>query len=491
MKNEQRQNNPIPTSARNYVWIAALATIVQFVLFKYFYPYPDFFGDSYTYIEAAMHRDTVSIRPIGYSVFLLLIHGISDSGMFLALIQYLLMQAACFYLFLTLLRFYRPSKIVQRILFVFLFLNPVSLYMCNYVSSDALFISLSLVWIVELIRMTFRQTWWRATLQLILLAMILGLRFTALYYPLIFVLAILLSGKNILFKSVAIAGCFIVIAIGITVARQETYRQTGVAMFSPFSAWQVANNALIAYTHIPAGEAGRPPQECRELDSMVRTYIDTTSPARRIKISSLGSQFMWEETSPLKRFTYSYMQKNNCSYFLAWNRVAPVFSKYGYFLIRQHPIAFTWYYLWPSARHFLLPPLEILWYYNEGKEEISPVAKDWFGLDSTHVKVRYPNIQRWILYPLTWLNFFVNLFFVLTTILFLLAKDLRHRAPAFFRSYLLVGAYFVANACFSIFAAPNELRYQLLPLILLFSFSLACIPFLFARRSSSSAVASA
>ena len=168
------------------------------------------------------------------------------------------MQAACLYLFLTLLRFYRPSKIVQRILFAFLLLNPVSLYMCNYVSSDALFISLSLVWIVELIHMTVRQTWWRTTLQLVLLAMILGLRFTALYYPLISVVAILLSGRNILFKTAAIAGCFLVIAIGITVTRQETYRQTGVSMFSPFSAWQVANNALIAY----ASYAGRQRPAC-------------------------------------------------------------------------------------------------------------------------------------------------------------------------------------------------------------------------------------
>ena len=45
--------------------------LLQFIVFKLLYPFPDFFSDSYSYMEAAALHMDVNIWPIGYSKFLL------------------------------------------------------------------------------------------------------------------------------------------------------------------------------------------------------------------------------------------------------------------------------------------------------------------------------------------------------------------------------------------------------------------------------------
>src|SRR5450631_4302573 len=69
-------------------------SIVLFVIFKIFYPYPDFFGDSYSYIYAAKEKLNINIWPIGYSKFLEVFHAITHSDLALVGFQYFSMQIA-------------------------------------------------------------------------------------------------------------------------------------------------------------------------------------------------------------------------------------------------------------------------------------------------------------------------------------------------------------------------------------------------------------
>jgi len=46
------------------------------------------------------------------------------------------------------------------------------------------------------------------------------------------------------------------------------------------------------------------------------------------------------------------------------------------------------------------------------------------------------------------------------------------RHPSFTASLKVASAYLFANACFNIFASPSVFRYQVLPLILLFIFTI-------------------
>ena len=176
---KKTQNNLLPGSSGRYTfwWFIPSALVLVWALFKWAYPFPDFFVDSYTYIQAAADHDSISVRPIGYSLFLRLVHSISTKDLFLVTIQYALVQSASLYLFFSLRRCFGLSAGTQRILLAFILLDPLVLYVSNCVSSDALFTALSLVWIAGLLGLIRRPSWRRLAGGSILLAMIFTIRY--------------------------------------------------------------------------------------------------------------------------------------------------------------------------------------------------------------------------------------------------------------------------------------------------------------------------
>src|SRR5579863_1726354 len=116
---------------KKYRSIFFVAMVVGWIVFKCCYPYPDFFTDSYTYIQAAADQDAVSYRPIGYSLFLRLVHGVWRSDTFLVTIQFLLVQLSCWRLFALLVRRCGPGAGVQVMIAIFLAFNPLVYYLCN------------------------------------------------------------------------------------------------------------------------------------------------------------------------------------------------------------------------------------------------------------------------------------------------------------------------------------------------------------------------
>src|SRR6266567_2824586 len=127
------KRKPIFMTARTTL-VAGLAMAGVWIVFKHFYPYADFFTDSYSYIQAAAQKDIIDYRPIGYPIFLRLVHGVSHSDTFLVTVQYAGVQLASLALYVRLERWCRPPVWVQRLLLVFLVFNPVMPYTCNYVS---------------------------------------------------------------------------------------------------------------------------------------------------------------------------------------------------------------------------------------------------------------------------------------------------------------------------------------------------------------------
>src|SRR5258708_29795165 len=117
---------------RRNLLAAGSAMIGVWIIFKHFYPYADYFTDSYSYIQAAASKDSIDYRPIGYSIFLRLVHGVSASDTFLVTLQYVLVQSASLVLCIRLQRLCRPARWVQRLILIFLVLNPVIPYTCNY-----------------------------------------------------------------------------------------------------------------------------------------------------------------------------------------------------------------------------------------------------------------------------------------------------------------------------------------------------------------------
>lgn len=459
------------------ILITGSAMVAVWIVFKCFYPYADYFTDSYSYIQAAAGKDSIDYRPIGYSIFLRLVHGVSASDTFLVTLQYVLVQTASLVLYVRLEKLCHPVRWVKLLILTFLVLNPVIPYTCNYISSDALFIALSLLWLDLLIGIILRPSWGILWLQLLLLALIFNIRYVALYYPAVAAIAFFLMRKDLLFKVVGITTSLAVVLAGIFYIKSITRQQTGAPIFSAFSGWQIANNAIHIYPYLPVDTQGLPSPESKILAGYVKVYFDEMGPELLKRGPSATTSYMWERGSPLHQYMYAYQKQHSLSYFIAWNRVAVVLTEYGYHLVRKHPLAFCRYYLWESAKSYFYTPLDVYAIYNEGNKDVDVVAKNWFNYKSTRLQVNSATIQGRLLGWIPALYIILNVVNVVAVLLFLRVRQLRQLHPEFTLCLKLICAYLLANAVFCIFAVPTVLRYQVLPVILLFVFTVYAVHF--------------
>ena len=449
----------------------------EWILFKWFYPYADYFTDSYTYIHAAWQGDAISYRPIGYSLFLRAVHLLSHSDTFLVTLQYALVQGACLGLFGMLVKRCGLRGTAARIVLAFLVLDPAVPWLCNFVSSDALFMGSSLIWITLLVAMTREPSWWRLCLQALLLLAIFNLRYAALFYPAVSALSFLLMRKraSTRFKAagiVASTGAVLVCTLWI---KRITYKETGAEVFSAFSGWQIASNVMNLYPFIPVDTTGFPSPECRELAGYVHSYFSKVGPSVLSGGMRATTDYLWLPDAPLHVYMKAVRSRQGTDYYTAWNRVSPVFSRYGFSVIRRHPAAFVRYYMCPSAGTFFLPPLAEFEAYNDGRVTVDPIARDWFGYPGVDVKVRSCSAPKRVFTPVRWFYLAFNIAFAVTTVLFLCSKRCRDGNPVFTGCLELVAMYVLSNACFGIFASPSILRYQVLTMTLLFLFTVSGI----------------
>jgi len=462
--------------------MAGAAIIVQFTIFKICYPFADYFNDSYTYIDSAANHHAMSVRPIGYSRFLELVHLITTSDTIVVFLQYLIMQLGALLLFFTVRYFFPLPKKAGNWLFGILLFNPVILYISNYISSDAIFVGFCLFWFVTLIWLINRPRWIQLVPVAGLLFIVFSVRYAALYLPAIALLALLLSRRNWLFILTGITVTVLPLVIEYQRVKYVTKKETGTAVFSAFSGWMAANNALHMYPYIEVRNEDFSSPECKALNQIVKQYFDTV-PASALPYPYARVNLLWGSNSPLKTYMYAVeKQKKLNGYFDAWHAVAPVFLEYSSQLIRRHPIAYARYFMWPNAREYCLPTLESLLSYNEMRTTVDSTAIKWFRYKSERVAALNPRIQAKLLSPVPWLFLFVNIIFC-GLLAFILVKRRQYSiSPALMRTLLLAGAFWIINFCFSTYAAPIVFRFLLFPMIIYCTFSVVMINVIVSRR---------
>lgn len=462
--------------------MAGAAIIVQFMLFKLCYPFADYFNDSFTYIDAAEHHHAMSVRPIGYSRFLELIHLITSSDTVVVFLQYLTMQLGALLLFFTIRYFFPVSKTAGKWLFGILLFNPLILYISNYISSDGLFAGLSLIWFAQLIWIINRPRWIQLVPLAGLLFVIFSLRYTAIYLPAIALVALLLSSRNWLFKLTGIAVTVLPLFMEYQRVKYVTQKETGTAVFSAFSGWSAANNALHMYPYIKVRNEDFSSPECKALNTVVKQYFDTVPPPE-LPYPRVTVKYMWGSIGPLKTYMRAVEKQEKIkNYFDAWHAVAPVFLQYSNQLIRKHPVAYVRYFMWPNAKEYCLPPLESLLSYNEMRTTVDSTAIKWFHYKSEKVAALNPTIQARILSPIPWLFLFVNIALGLLLPLVIIKRKHYALPPGLIRTLLLVGVFWVTSFCFFVYAAPTLIRYLFFPMIIYSAFLLTIISIMIKNR---------
>jgi hypothetical protein len=484
---------------RRRLLIALTGMILQFVIFKFLYPFPDFFSDSYSYIYAAYAHLDVSIWPIGYSKFLAAFHTLTHSDTALVAFQYLFLELAALYFYFTILFLFHADKATRITLFVFLFFNPLFLYLSNYVSSDSLFAALSLWWLSELVWIINRPRLYQVFTQGVLLFLCFTFRNNAYYYPFIAVAAFLLSCQRPLTK---LTGCLfgpLLILPFVLHTRAITKEITGTAQYSLFTGWQLANNALYIRDKVQIDTARFPSVETSELDLVAREFfrkIPHDVGFRDYLESSTGNFYIIRSDAPLREFARTYAHKtqgrhegNNpvmekYSGAAAWGRASSIFAQYGIYLIRTHPLAFARYFLLPNMLNYFLPPLEKLEVYNLGLDNIPPSVADWFGLPETELQSVSKRAQGGVLYIYPFLFLWLNIQVLASFGWFFVSKQYQKLQPGKSKTLLLAGLFWIANFSFTLLATINVFRYQVVPMILYIASSLLLLEQFAKKRST-------
>jgi hypothetical protein len=457
---------------RQQTFVLAAILALEFSCFKLFYPFPDFFGDSYNYIDAAINNLDVNIWPIGYSKFLQAFHWITNSAFLLVFFQYFSLEAALFYLYQTIVRCCPTGRQSRIIILLFFFFNPLNLYVANYVSSEALFLALSLVWLTELLWTIYKPNWYHLLLLSVVFFIAFTLRYNAMYYPLIAVAGIVVSRLSIFEKVIGIClGPALVIPF-IIFSSNAAKELSGVPQFPPiYGGWQWGNNALYFREYIQEDSTAFPTLQTAALDRIARNYFRKEPLVYRDLAPYVGNFFIKERRAPLRQYIVKYYRSSES--IVAWAKAAPAFKEYGIWLIKRHPLAFARYYLLLNTKNYLFPPLEKLTLYNLGEAEVDPSAATWFGFTSTEITSIFPTTFQGtllIFYPFLFL--FLNFYYCRSLYMFIRQKGLRRAPRPFVHTVALISLLLLINFCFSIFANIIAFRYQLFPMFVLLVFSL-------------------
>ncbi|HTI10327.1 MAG TPA: MauE/DoxX family redox-associated membrane protein [Puia sp.] len=456
---------------RRFLIFAMVAILLQWGLFRLFYPFPSFFfTDSFAYLHAAAFNLDAHVWPIGYSKFLRVFNTFFHSDTALVSFQYLFLQACSLYFFATVTYCFRPSKPVSIILFSLLIINPLFLYLANSVSSDALFTGLSLCWIAQLMRMIGHPSRRGIFIHATLLALLFTLRYTAIYYPFIGLVAILFSAYTLKEKLLAITLPLLLVGGFMLYTANAMHTLTGVEKFSPFSGWQLANNALymMGPDRLPPPASQQVPPQFRELNGRVRSYFDSAKTEKTLFDSLYpGIFYLWSPKSPLAGYQGLEARRDSAASWLkGWATNSVLYADYGSWLIRRHPLAYAQYYCWPNLQRYAFPPLEFMERYNCGMDTVDRLAAAWFRYKDQRVKTFSVAAQASILAPYPFLNMLINLLLLGMFGLFFTTKAARNADPVFFRQMVMAGSVWLIHLAFSIVAAPVVLRYQVFPMIL-------------------------
>jgi hypothetical protein len=467
---------------RRLLIIILTGITVEFVLFKLLYPFPDFFSDSYSYIYAAVIHSDVNIWPIGYSKFLQWFPWITRSHLGLVAFQYYFLELSAAYLFFTLQYFHPLRWVLRNALVVFLFFNPLLLYIANYVTSDALFISISLLWFTQLIWIMQKPRPQQVIIQGILLLLAFTIRYNAMYYPVIAAFAFLISRHRTWAKVAGLLIGPLLILPFILHSRTAAKELTGTAQFPLLGGWQWGNNALYMREFVEVDSNAFPSTETAALDRIARNFFRTVPPDQRDLPNYVANYFIRQGNSPLKIYLHQkYPTRSEFGNLVAWGKASPVFGEYGKFIIKQSPFAFARHYLLVNTKNYLLPPLEKLELYNLGADSIWHRGQSWFELPTPKIRVANKYMQGALLLPFPLLFLLLNVFFGIVLVQLLRRQRFEAGGPGFAQIILMVTAFFILNFAFSVFANIIVIRYQVLPMILLATFSLLSLEYLLSR----------
>lgn len=475
---------------RQFLWFAAIVSIIQFAVFKYFFPFAHYIhGDSFVYIQAASANQDINTHLIGYSRFLRLFSVFSSSDVVLTSLQYLMAQASGLFFLLTIFYFHNIGRVMRYILVILMVVNPMFLYIANMISSDCLFMSLSLLWFSLLLWILHKPSKLVIVLHTIVIAFAFTVRYNALVYPGIAVLVFLFAKIPVYKKAVGIVSFLVLCGLFVAYTGNKFKELTGTWQFSPFSGWQAANNAMYTYRYVDSADRKPVPKRFYALDSTIRDYFDKHRDIKKFPIEEIKAStfYMWTPGLPL----YAYRDKvfidkkdTLATDLKMWSSMGPLYKDYGTWIIKQYPLKFAQHFVGPNFIKYYAPPAEFMEFYNGGNDSVGQNAVTWFRYSNAHVYSRIKDPKAYILeiYPVV--TGMMNVMLFCSLVCYVWLGGIKNKGRMRLSMGLVLTVWFL-NALFTIISSPAAIRLQAFPILLETTFALILVDWLFSLAKSS------
>ncbi len=289
---------------------------------------------------------------MGYSHYIQLIHLVSPSFTALYVFSFILNAFACICFIFSVKYLLNISNKVPFYLFIaFAILSPSLLFSSNYLMSDGLFCSLTMLWLTSGLWLVKRRNWWLMVVHLALLIFIYSTRYVGLaYVPIsmgIILLSFLNSGKkNKLWEYSLILLPIILITITHSNIKEKYKAVFKVDTISPFGGWQLLNNVSTILPEIREMEASKiKGGKERELHQILMQFPDSVY----TEANMLTTNQMWSKMLPPKQYLFFQMQEMQMPYSLAWAKVGVTFERYAKQIIKMYPWRYFTHYIIPST----------------------------------------------------------------------------------------------------------------------------------------------
>jgi hypothetical protein len=468
---------------RVMLYLSAIAVVTQFIVFKYLYPFANYiYDDSFQYLQEAASNPVISTHPVGYARFLRFISIFTYSDTILTTMQYLLLQASSLFFLFTLFYFHKTGKWLQYVLIGFVAINPLLLQLANLVSRDALFASLSIIWLALMLWIIHKPSSKVIIWHALVVFLAFSIRYQAIIYPFIALLAFYLSSIPLRKKLAGASIGIILCALFFCYQGFLFKKRTGHWQPAPLFGWLLANNAIYAYKHVPYKERKPVASQYKALDKSVRRYLNSTMNVMHYpwEINEADDVFLWQLASPLLLYADTLFKQSNdtlASQEKKWATMSQQYGAYGKYIIEKYPLQYLKYFAGIGAKKYFSPPVEYLELYNNGKKEVPDLAKNWFRYKSNTVFTRTDNK------PATFINFYTYFHFIMNTILFFgllyyfILKGWQTN-KTFHKSLLLTAGVWLTNAVFTILLTTSALRLNTFPIILSTTLTLTLIDWL-------------
>ncbi|MBC9931766.1 hypothetical protein [Chitinophaga qingshengii] len=447
-----------------------LISTLKAIIFKRFYPDLDFTSDTAFYVSAAIKNSSCGIWPIGYAKFLWLFHQFSSSETALFVVQYALLEFSVILFYFSCLYLFRTTRYFKWGFFLFMMVNPLFLFISNYVIADALFTSLTIIWVTTLIWMIDNHKNALYILQGLILSILFTIRYNAVFYPIVMIAAILPGKLNLYKKAISILIPVLLITAFINFTQSQTYKQTGKSVFAVFGGWQLLNNAMYMLQYNNTDTINTP-REFRQINLLTFNYIDSLQKAQTYLSPKNGSVFMWHTDGPLKQLMRS--SRNNPSDtsnpFKTWAIMTKQYQRYGQYLIKKYPLDFLHHYVFENALIYFFPSPEVLQTYLRPGTDMNTVNNELsslFGNVRTTIKSPDTKLQGDIMSFFPWIIIAAHLILIVQIFWIYPKVEKRTKFTYLFSVFLLT------NFLFSIFASPIVLRYQIPMIIIVIAFTL-------------------